>query len=47
MSGGSSWRYRLRQRLPEAHIEFVDDANHITRVDQQDNVEKLLVGFPK
>jgi hypothetical protein len=46
MSGGSSWRYRLRQRLPGAHIEFVDDANDITRVDQQDIAEKLLVGFP-
>jgi hypothetical protein len=37
----------LTTATARAHIEFVDDANHVTRVDQQDIVEKLLVGLPK
>ena len=36
---------RLRQQLPEARIELVDDANHMILIDQPEIVEKLLVKF--
>ena len=36
---------RLRQQLPEARIELVDDANHMVMVDQPEIVEKLLADF--
>ena len=36
---------RFRQQLPEARIEFVNDANHMVMVDQTEIVEKLLADF--
>lgn len=33
----------LRETLPDARIEVVDDANHIVMADQAATVEKLLV----
>jgi pimeloyl-ACP methyl ester carboxylesterase len=35
----------LRQQLPEARIELVDDANHMILIDQPEIVDKLLVEF--
>ena len=42
---GPKMAARFRQRLPEARIEIVDDANHIIPVDQPEIVEKLLADF--
>jgi pimeloyl-ACP methyl ester carboxylesterase len=42
---GPKMAARFRQRLPEARIEIVDDANHIIPVDQPQIVEKLLADF--
>ncbi|MCV7278659.1 alpha/beta hydrolase [Mycolicibacterium flavescens] len=36
---------RLRQQLPEARVELVDDANHMVFIDQTEIVEKLLAEF--
>jgi pimeloyl-ACP methyl ester carboxylesterase len=36
---------RFRQRLPEARIELIDDANHLIPMDQPEIVEKLLGDF--
>ncbi|MGH3726326.1 MAG: alpha/beta fold hydrolase [Mycobacterium sp.] len=36
---------RLRQQLPEARIELIDDANHMVMIDQREVVEKLLADF--
>ena len=35
----------LRESLPDARIEVVDDANHMVMVDQAATVQKLLVEF--
>ncbi|MCW2589617.1 MAG: alpha/beta hydrolase fold protein [Mycobacterium sp.] len=35
----------LRESLPDARIEVVDDANHMVMVDQAATVERLLVEF--
>lgn len=35
----------LRESLPDARVEVVDDANHMVMVDQAATVEKLLVEF--
>lgn len=35
----------LRESLPDARIEVVDDANHMVNVDQAATVKKLLVEF--
>lgn len=35
----------LRESLPDARIEVVDDANHMVNVDQTATVQKLLVEF--
>ena len=42
---GPKMAARFRQRLPEARIEIVEDANHIIPVDQPQIVEKLLTDF--
>lgn len=36
---------KLRESLPNARVEVVDDANHMVMVDQAATVEKLLVEF--
>jgi pimeloyl-ACP methyl ester carboxylesterase len=36
---------RLRQQLPEARVELVDNANHMVMVDRTEVVEKLLTEF--
>lgn len=36
---------RLREQLPAARIELVNDANHIITVDQPEIVERLLADF--
>ena len=42
---GPKMAARFRQRLPEARIEVIDDANHLIPVDQPEIVEKLLADF--
>jgi hypothetical protein len=38
-------RLLREQRLPEARIELIDDANHMIMNDQTEIVEKLLAEF--
>jgi pimeloyl-ACP methyl ester carboxylesterase len=42
---GPKMAARLRQQLPEARIEVVNDAKHIIPVDQPEIVEQLLADF--
>jgi pimeloyl-ACP methyl ester carboxylesterase len=42
---GPQMATRLRQQLPAARIEVIDDANHIIPVDQPEIVEQLLADF--
>ena len=42
---GPKMAARFRQRLPEARIEIIDEANHFIPVDQPQIVEKLLADF--
>jgi pimeloyl-ACP methyl ester carboxylesterase len=45
LHNGPKTAIRLRQQLPEARIELVDDANHMIMNDQTEIVEKLLADF--
>jgi pimeloyl-ACP methyl ester carboxylesterase len=45
LHNGPKTAIRLRQRLPDARIELVDDANHMITNDQTETVEKLLAEF--
>jgi pimeloyl-ACP methyl ester carboxylesterase len=38
---------KLREELPEARIELVDDASHMVAAEQPEIVEKLLADFLK
>lgn len=42
---GPKMAVRFRQRLPEARIEVIDEANHLITVDQPEIVERLLADF--
>ena len=42
---GPTMAVRFRQRLPEARIEIIKDANHLIPIDQPQIVEKLLADF--
>jgi pimeloyl-ACP methyl ester carboxylesterase len=42
---GPKMAARFRERLPEARIELIDDANHLIPIDQPEIVEKLLGDF--
>jgi pimeloyl-ACP methyl ester carboxylesterase len=42
---GPKMAARFRQRLPEARIELIDEANHLIPIDQPEIVEKLLGDF--
>ena len=42
---GPKMAARFHQRLPEARIEIIDDANHFLPVDQPQIAEKLLADF--
>ena len=42
---GPKMAVRFRQRLPEARIEIINDANHLIPIDQPQIVEKLLTDF--
>jgi pimeloyl-ACP methyl ester carboxylesterase len=42
---GPKMAVRFRERLPEARIELIDDANHLIPIDQPEIVEKLLGDF--
>jgi len=42
---GPKMAAQFRERLPEARIELIDDANHLIPIDRPEIVEKLLGDF--
>jgi pimeloyl-ACP methyl ester carboxylesterase len=42
---GPTMAARFRERLPEARIELIDDANHLIPIDQPETMGKLLGDF--